>query len=353
MSFINDQYEKKLVDEEYKNRDDCFFVKSNKFFKSINAITHLNMPIFFSIRNSFHFKRLLKKITKNENIDAIHAEYTAMGQFYWIKKYNPNIKFTLVEHDVTKQSYERKTKESGGIIKFFMKWQLNLVRKCEKKYCQNSDWVLTLNNKDKNLLKKSFDIDGVVINPYYGLDFKPLNKDENLKKIPNSLCFVGNMSRSENDIAAHRLISIFKRLKESDHYFLSIIGAYPSDDLIKEESKNIHITGFVSNIDDEILKHQIAVFPLTTGAGIKFKILLAAGLGLPVITTDVGAEGIDENGEVLILADTDESFMNEISTLFDNPKQIECRSIESIQYIKDRFSWDKSIQVFNGIYKQI
>lgn len=65
----------------------------------------------------------------------------------------------------------------------------------------------------------------------------------------------------------------------------------------KKECENIHITGFVENIEDEILKNQIAVFPLTLGAGIKLKVLLACGLGLPVITTDIGAEGIDEDGK--------------------------------------------------------
>lgn len=58
---------------------------------------------------------MLLNIVRENSIDVIHAEYTAMGQFVWIKKYFPNIKFNLVEHDVTKQSYDRYCMGSSGI----------------------------------------------------------------------------------------------------------------------------------------------------------------------------------------------------------------------------------------------
>ena len=48
----------------------------------------------------------------------------------------------------------------------------------------------------------------------------------------NSICFIGNMSRKENDLAAKKLIDICSKLSNQE-FNLTIIGAYPSDELLK------------------------------------------------------------------------------------------------------------------------
>ena len=170
-------------------------------------------------------------------------------------------------------------------------WQLKQASKYEKAYCQKADHVIAVNSKDERLLHEYYDLNNVeLMNPYYGVDFE---KKSNIEKQPKSICFIGQMAREENHLAAMRLIQIFKSMHRDDIQ-LTIIGAHPSNELQSFECENIHITGFVDKIEDEILKNEMAVFPLTLGAGIKLKVLLACGLGLPVITTDIGAEGIDD-----------------------------------------------------------
>lgn len=347
LSFINDEKEQKIVQEEY-DKSNSLFIKSTPFIKAINAVLHPWRPLFFSIRSSYAFKKSLKAVVEKKSIDAIHAEYTSMGQFIWIKKRYPNISFTLVEHDVTKQSYDRQLKDSKGIKRLFYSIQSYLVKKCERKYCSLADHVLTLNKKDKNLLECFYNLKKVeVIVPFYGLDFNKVEK--NIEKKKNSICFIGNMSRRENDIAAKRLINICSKLRNQEFY-LTVIGAYPSDELLKMESSKVHVTGFVDVIEDEILKHEIAVFPLTLGAGIKLKVLLACGLGLPVITSHVGAEGIDEEGKVLFLAESDDEFLNTIELLINDLDLRKERSIQSTKFILNKFSWDKTKKIFDSIY---
>ena len=188
-----------------------------------------------------------------------------------------------------------------------------------------------------------------LINPYYGVDFDEIS-DKVVNKIQKSICFIGQMGREENHLAAMRLIHIVKSLNRDD-IRLTIIGAHPNEELQKEECENIHITGFVENIEDEILKNQIAVFPLTLGAGIKLKVLLACGLGLPVITTDIGAEGIDEDGNTLILANTDDQIKNEIIELIDDSNKIKSKSIENKDFVKKYFSWNKTVELFDRLYE--
>ena len=116
------------------------------------------------------------------------------------------------------------------------------------------------------------------------------------------------------------------------------------------ESEKIHITGFVEDINTEIQKNEIAVFPLTYGAGIKLKVLLSFGLGVPVVTSSIGAEGIDPTGNVLCLAETDEEFAEQIKNLLSNPELLKKKSTDSSEYVRTNFGWERTIEIFREVY---
>lgn len=347
LSFITMPLEEKIIAEEYDS-ENSYFIPISNADRIKQGLLHLNMPLMFSARSSKEFKKQFLKIIEERNIEAIHCEYTAMAQYIWIKEKYPNMIFNIVEHDVTRQSFLRKSKDATGFKKLFWKWQLKRASKYEKAYCQKADHVIAVNSKDERLLHEYYDLNNVeLMNPYYGVDF---DKKSNIEKQPKSICFIGQMAREENHLAAMRLIQIFKSMHRDDIQ-LTIIGAHPSNELHSFECENIHITGFVDKIEDEILKNEMAVFPLTLGAGIKLKVLLACGLGLPVITTDIGAEGIDEDGNTLLLAQTDEEIKQNILDLIDNPQKLKRKSIESKKFVKKYFSWDKTIELYDRLYE--
>lgn len=344
LTFVNNDYERKLI----QNHPDYEYVETSAFTFGGNILLHLSQPNMFAIRNSKAFKKKLLKIIEDKKIDAIHAEYTAMGQFTWIKKKYPNIIFNMTEHDVVVQSYTRQVNEAKGLKKLYCQIETNKVKKCEKEYLRQADTVMTFNEKDANLLKDIYQCKNVeVLNPYYGVDFDHISK---VDKIPNSICFVGQMGRDENHIAAMRLIDIFKQCNHPE-WKLNIIGAYPKDELKAMECENIHITGFVDDINTEIQKNEIAVFPLTYGAGIKLKVLLAFGLGLPVITTSIGAEGIDEEGKVLNLAESDSEIKEQMIQLLSNRDALKEKRQECISFVHEKFNWEKTEEIFNRLYQ--
>ena len=343
LTFMNNEFEEKLL----LNHPDFQYIKTSKWSFIGNVLLHPFLPNMFAVRASKKYKEQVRKILKENKIDAVHAEYTSMGQYYWIKKEYPNIQFNIVEHDVTYQSYQRQTNEAKGLKKLYLKIETKKVKKCEEEYLSHADTIFALNEKDKNLLKDIYGRTNVkVLNPYYGVDFDNVEVTD---KVPGSICFVGQMGRDENHVAAMRLIHIFQMINASK-YHLTIIGAHPKEELLKMESENIHITGFVDDINKEIQKNEIAVFPLTYGAGIKLKVLLAFGLGVPVVTSSIGAEGIDPTGKVLCLAETDEEFAEQIKNLLSNPELLKKKSTDSSEYVRTNFGWERTIEVFREVY---
>ena len=154
------------------------------------------------------------------------------------------------------------------------------------------------------------------------------------------------MNRQENIEAANTVIEI----AEKQHIRASIIGANPPEEMVQRSSEYVNVTGFVDDINSEIIKSKIAVFPLKRGAGIKLKVLLACCLGIPVITTGVGAEGIDEEGKYLIIANTDEDILRETLSLINSPEEIKELGKQCQLFVKNRFDLSKTEKVFKEIY---
>jgi glycosyltransferase involved in cell wall biosynthesis len=299
---------------------------------------------------------------KKYRIEAIHAEYASMGQYLWIRKLFPKLQFNIVEHDMTAQSYERKLDACNGLKKWYVKDQLNKVLRKEKQYCSLADHVLTLNEKDRRLIAERYGrSDCMVINPYYGISDELLEEPLN-SGTPNALqtqgqgknqnvCFLGQMGRDENYLAAMRLIRIAKEVKpDFPDLQVYIVGNQPPEELKAQGNDYIHVTGFVDDVDVYLRAADIAVFPLTLGAGIKLKVLRSLAMGTPVITTSVGAEGIDEAGQVVRLAETDEEIKVALSDCLEHPERKKAWGEASREFVKTHFGWKKSEEVLFDVY---
>ena len=232
-------------------------------------------------------------------------------------------------------------------------WQCKLIICKEKKYCKIADYLVTFNDKDKTLILKYYDrADVRVINPYYGIEH---NEVMNLKKRDFQfarICFLGQMGRAENYEAAMRLIRISKKvINKVPELQVYIIGNNPPSELKQEQNDYVHITGFVDNVDPYIIKSQLAVFPLTLGAGIKLKVLRSMALGVPVITGKIGAEGIDEEGKAITLAENDKQYEEAIINLIHDNNKYQRLTYESEKMVYDKFDWSLSEHTLFEIYQ--
>lgn len=352
LTFAASEFDKKLKE---KYRDDSRYdsVDINRWTRLFHVIGEPWMPNYFAARSSFRFGWKLIRAIKKYKIDVIHGEYASMGQYLWIKKVYPHIKFNLVEHDMTAQSYQRKLRDSRGWRRAYFGWQLERILKKEKQYCVKADQIFTFNQKDRRLIEKHYGrADCKILNPFLGIDDEVLERTVDIeKKERGNICFLGQMGRPENHQAAVKLVGITKKVKmRVPELQVYIVGNQPSEELRQLENDFIHVTGFVNDVDEYLERAQIAVFPLKQGAGIKMKVLRSLALGTMVITTMVGAEGIDEDGKVVELAETDEEFAEKIERYLGDTEMAVERGRRSRDYIREHFGWQVSERVLEEVY---
>ena len=118
-----------------------------------------------------------------------------------------------------------------------------------------------------------------------------------------------------------------------------VVGGKVPKEIKELESPNIIIEGFVS---DEVLEKlyricRLAVVPLRFGAGVKGKVVEAAYFQIPLITTSIGAEGLDTQDQSMLVEDDGVKMAEMICTIYEDYDRLKEMSDNGIKFIQKNF----------------
>ena len=173
---------------------------------------------------------------------------------------------------------------------------------------------------------------------YNNSDFKL--KTENIISIATNYNWVHNVNGIDWFIS-----EVLPKIQQNiPNVKLNLYGKDLPEKYKNSKSKSVFGIGFVDDIVSELKKSKVYIAPLFVGAGIRIKILEAMGCGLPVIATKVSADGIigDENDGLFV---TDDANLQAkiIVDLLQNDEKLKILANNSANFIKNNYSWDKSI----------
>jgi glycosyltransferase involved in cell wall biosynthesis len=134
----------------------------------------------------------------------------------------------------------------------------------------------------------------------------------------NSLLFVGGFAHSPNvDAVLFFCRDVLPLIEQAlPDVEVTIVGHNPSKELQDLARQGVIIAGWVPELAPLLDSHCVSIAPLRFGAGIKGKIGEAMAAGLPVVTTTVGAEGMDlEHGNTAMIADAPAAFAEAVVRL--------------------------------------
>ena len=231
----------------------------------------------------------------------IHFEFThAAVYFPFIEKKlnNSGINTSVSCHDILFQSVLRKQMKS--IWKYLaLSFEAFQTFEFEKNLFYKIDKIMVHSLKDKELLVSLYAIPGkkveIIHPPLSEFIYEAKSLRKKTKQEPGSLLFWGAMNRKENEEAIIEFVKLYKEFLIRNNLKLYVVGSSPSKRVKKLSSRNIIITGYVENPTEYFARCQLGIVPLLSGAGIKVKTLEMLECGMPVISTPVGAEGIEND----------------------------------------------------------
>ena len=164
------------------------------------------------------------------------------------------------------------------------------------------------------------------------------------QRIPCSILFVGDFRHAPNADAVlffyrHVLPLVRRSLQD---VAVTIVGDAPPREVRALSSADITVTGWVPDVEPYLTTHCISIAPLRFGAGLKGKIVEAMATGLPVVTTPVGAEGMElVHGSTALIAESPEAFARAVIQLSTDHHLHARLSRNSLEHARAR--WDRSV----------
>lgn len=175
--------------------------------------------------------------------------------------------------------------------------------------------------------------------------FQPVSQQD-LRERTLILVFGGSMDVAMNQDAVYWFAAgILPRIKQQvpDVQFWIVGRDPPAAVRSLAERQGIRVTGTVPDVRDYYRQTAVFVVPLRAGGGTKLKTMEAMAMGLPIVSTAVGAQGLDiESGRHLYIADNPEVFAAYTVELLEDRNKALQMGGEARRLVEQQYSW-KSI----------
>jgi glycosyltransferase involved in cell wall biosynthesis len=263
----------------------------------------------------------------------------AVIEHFWCASYADSIRphcdlLVLDLHNVESELAATHARAAGGLESLLHRRFADAYRKLEREWIPKFDLVLTASEQDRARI----DHPNVVVYPN-ALPFLevPSVAEE------NCVVFSGNLEYHPNVEAVRWFASaIWPRLREKNEGLTwNLVGRNPQvvASIVKEDPR-IKVIGAVADAVAAIATARVVVVPLLSGSGTRFKILEAWAARRPVVSTAIGAEGLDAaDGKHLLLADDPAAFTGAVQRLLDDPVRRQSIGEAGRALYLERYTW--------------
>ena len=135
-----------------------------------------------------------------------------------------------------------------------------------------------------------------------------------------------------------------------------VIGRGPTEDILAaaREDSDIIVTGQVDDVREHLKKVKVFVAPIRLGKGFRGKILETMAMGIPVVSTRLGAEGMPvQHRDNILLAETPAEFIQNTVELFQDESLNQKVSRNGRRLVEDNFSWQKGVEQLEAILQNL
>ena len=165
---------------------------------------------------------------------------------------------------------------------------------------------------------------------------------QNCFKEREGILFVGGFAHFPNRDGVNWFLDMVYPLVEKvlPEIIFTIAGSDPPQDIIVRSKKNIIVTGRISDEKLRALynKSRIVIAPLRIGAGVKGKVVEALLMGVPVISTPIGIQGLPGSERVISVASSEEQFAEDIIKIYSDSKLWQNQREKGVMYFIENFS---------------
>jgi glycosyltransferase involved in cell wall biosynthesis len=171
-----------------------------------------------------------------------------------------------------------------------------------------------------------------------------------------TVVFFGLLSYVPNvDGVIHFIRDIWPRIAEAHPGArCKIIGGGAPPALTALAGPRVEFTGFVPDLRPHLAEAAVVVVPLRLGGGTRLKIVEAMAMGKAIVSTTLGAEGIEAvPGRELLIEDQPAAFAEAVNRLLAEPNSAARIGQLARQLAVERYAWSGAARALEGFYRRI
>ncbi len=344
------------IPSSYKRQTGIELIDVDLRIKPIAAFRNLFSDKSYHVERfiSDNFKNRLIEILKENKFDIVQLEMIYMAPYIETIREHSKAKIILRAHNVEHLIWDRIAKKTRLFLK---RWYINHLVRTLKNYEMSAinrvDGIAAITYRDAAFFRGETAIP--VVDIPFGVNPDEFVPKYEVKEKP-TLYHIGSMNWMPNEEGIHWFLkNVWDKIakRESD-LILNLAGRHMPKWLTNLRKKNINVVGEVPDAREFIRSNDIAIVPLLSGSGIRIKIIESMAMGRTVITTMVGAEGIQYSEyENIIIADSPAKMVEVICKIIKEPQEAERIGKNARKLVEDIYDNRKIIDRLLIFYDEI
>lgn len=328
----------------------------NRFRFLAGALLNLVSPLPYAVDRfrSRKWQGQIQRLLEERDYDAVVCDFIfPAASLPWDLK-SPKDRWVVFQHNVESLIWKRRSDEAGTLMRPYLTAQWRRMEAFEKRMCERFDAVLTVSDEDSRLSRELYGLRNVAGAVPTGVDLDYFTAvPRNLPPTP-TVVFVGSMDWYANvDAVLHFVRDIWPRVrKEYPDAVFKVVGRNPPEHIraLAASGQGIEVTGTVPDVRPFMREAHAMVVPLRIGGGTRLKVFEAMAAGIPIVSTSIGAEGLQaEDGRHLLLADDPASFAAGLTQLLGNPESAEQMGGRAFDEVAQKNSWERAAKIMEEL----
>lgn len=298
-------------------------------------------PYIINRFESLEMKNIVREMTEQNNFDLIFCDHVYLVQYIPEELFG-KIPIIPNNEDCGFTYYKRMTMNSGYIRKIYAHSQWKKILDYEIDVLKKFNAYITTSEKEKESISGYYDKANICVIDN-GVDTKYFYERERTDFNPNIVFTAWFKYYPNAEAAIHFVKKIFPLIKnEIPDFKFYIVGKEPPPSVKNlERTEGVVVTGYVDDVREYLANADAAVVPLQIGGGTRLKILEAMSMKVPVISTELGAEGlVVEDGKDIFIARDNIDFAKKIITIIKD-KSVAVRLAENgRKLVEKKYNWE-------------
>lgn len=315
---------------------------------SLHSFEHLQ------VKRRADFQRQIDEHLAAVDYDVVQVEFANMAEYRFNRRGRRPL-LVLDEHNIEYDLQKRTAGSADGLSRrVYNSLNWRKLGHEERNAWRRFDGVVLTSDRDAQLLASESPRTRYAVVPN-GVNVEQFQPSTTPTAVDQLLFFGANNYFPNHDALIYFIDEILPKIVERrPNVKLSIVGPGAQPAVLARQGKHVEIVGYVDDVMPHLDSASVVVVPLRIGGGTRLKIVEAMAKSKAIVSTRIGAEGIDvTDGKDVLLADSPTQFADQVVRALSDNELAQSLGRAARTLAEERYAWTAVVKNLVRFYDEL